>query len=76
MNGHGLTIQTAYYGQMCMLYEDFGSISFMTLVQPFLNGSITIGQTPLVGVGHSRSNSIVLLMLHMVCCVMAKALAL
>ena len=40
------------------------------------NGSITIRQTSLVGVGHSRSNSIVPLMLCTVCCAMAEALAL
>jgi hypothetical protein len=35
MNGHGLTIQTVYYGQMCVLYEGFGSIGFVTMVQLF-----------------------------------------
>jgi hypothetical protein len=35
MNGHGLTIKTVYYGQMCVLYGGFGSIGFMTLVQSF-----------------------------------------
>jgi hypothetical protein len=39
-------------------------------------GLVTIGRTSLVGVGHSGLDSIVLLMLHMVCCAMAKALAL
>jgi hypothetical protein len=40
------------------------------------NGSITIEQTSLVGVGHLRSDSIVPLMLHTVCCAMTVALAL
>jgi hypothetical protein len=40
------------------------------------NGSITIGQTPLVGVGHSRLDSIVPLILCTVCYVMTGALAL
>jgi hypothetical protein len=40
------------------------------------NGSVTIGQMSLVGVGHSRSDSILPLMLHMVCCTMAGTLAL
>jgi hypothetical protein len=40
------------------------------------NGSVTIGRTSLVGVGHSRLDSIVLLILRMVCCAMAGALAL
>jgi hypothetical protein len=35
MNGHGLTISAAHYGQMCVLYEDFGSIGFVITVQPF-----------------------------------------
>jgi hypothetical protein len=38
------------------------------------NGSVIIGWTPLVGVGHSRSDLIVPLMLRMVCCAMARAL--
>jgi hypothetical protein len=40
------------------------------------NGSVTIEQMSLVGVGHSRSDSILPLMLHMVCCAMAGTLAL
>jgi hypothetical protein len=40
------------------------------------NGLVTIGRTSLVGVGHSRSDSIVPLMLRTVCCAMAGALAL
>jgi hypothetical protein len=40
------------------------------------NGSVTIGRTPFVGVGHSRLNLIVPLMLCTVYCAMAGALAL
>jgi hypothetical protein len=40
------------------------------------NGSVTIGWTSLVGVGHLRSNSIMPLILHTVCCALAGALAL
>jgi hypothetical protein len=39
------------------------------------NGSVTIGRTSSVGMGHSRSDSIVPLMLRTVCCAMARALA-
>jgi hypothetical protein len=40
------------------------------------NGSVTIGRMSLVGVGHSRSNLIVPLMLRTVCCAMAEVLTL
>jgi hypothetical protein len=40
------------------------------------NGLFTIGHTSLVGVGHSRSDLIVLLMLCTICCAMAGVLAL
>jgi hypothetical protein len=40
------------------------------------NGLVTIGRMSLVGVGHSRSDSIMLLMLGMICCAMVGALAL
>jgi hypothetical protein len=40
------------------------------------NGSVTIGPTSLVGVGHSRSDSIVPLMLRTVCCAIVGALTL
>jgi hypothetical protein len=40
------------------------------------NGSVTIGWTSLVGVGHSRSDSIVPLMLRTVCYAMVGALIL
>jgi hypothetical protein len=40
------------------------------------NGSVTTGWTSLVGVDHSRSDSIMPLMLHTVFCAMARASAL
>jgi hypothetical protein len=40
------------------------------------NGLVNIGWMSLVGVGHSRLDSIVPLMLRMVCCAIARALAL
>jgi hypothetical protein len=40
------------------------------------NGSVTIGRMSLVSVGHSRSDSIVPLMLRTICCTMAEALVL
>jgi hypothetical protein len=49
---------------------------FHDLSLTILNGSVTIGRTLLVGVGHSRLDSIVLLMLRMVCCAIAGALVL
>jgi hypothetical protein len=49
---------------------------FRDLVATILNGSVTIGRTSLVGVGHLESDSIMPLMLLMVCCTMAGALTL
>jgi hypothetical protein len=46
----------------------------MTLVKP--NSLVTIGQTSLVGVGHSRLDSIVPLIFRTVCCTMAGVLTL
>jgi hypothetical protein len=57
-----------YTGLWIHWFRDFGAT--------IPNGSITIGQTSLVGVGHSRSDSIVPLMLYTVCYTMAGALAL
>jgi hypothetical protein len=53
----------------------FGSIGFVIIVQPFPMVWL-IGQTSLVGVGHSRSDSIVPLMLRTVCYAIVGALAL
>jgi hypothetical protein len=60
---------------MCVLYE-LWIPWFHDLSATIRNGLVTIGQKSLVGVGHSRSNSIVPLMLRMVCYAMAWALAL
>jgi hypothetical protein len=49
---------------------------FCDLDEIIPNGSFTIGRTSLVGMGHSGSDLIVLLMLHMVCCTIAGMLAL
>jgi hypothetical protein len=49
---------------------------FRDLGATILNGSVTIEWTSLVGVNHSKSDSIVPLMLHTVCYAMAGALAL
>jgi hypothetical protein len=40
------------------------------------NGSVTIGRMSLVGVGHSRSDLVMPLLLRTVCCAMVGALAL
>jgi hypothetical protein len=56
-----------YTGLWIHWFHDFGAT--------IPNGSITIGRTSLIGVGHSRLNSIVPLMLHMICCAIAGALA-
>jgi hypothetical protein len=61
---------------MCVLCEGFQSIGFRDLGVTIPIGSVTIGQMPLVGVDHSRSDSIMPLILRTVCCTMAKALAL
>jgi hypothetical protein len=49
---------------------------FRDLSATIPNGLVTIGWTSLVGVSHLRSDSIVPLMLCMVCCAMVRALAL
>jgi hypothetical protein len=49
---------------------------FCDLGATIFNGSITIRRTSLVGVGHSKSDSIVSLMLRIVCCAMARVLSL
>jgi hypothetical protein len=49
---------------------------FCDLDATILNGLVTTGRTSLVGVGHSGSDSIVLLMLRTVCYAMAGALTL
>jgi hypothetical protein len=60
---------------MCVLYKALDPL-FCDPSAIIPNDSVTIGQMLLVGVGHSRSDSIVPLMLRTVCCAMARALAL
>jgi hypothetical protein len=74
-NGHGLTIHVSFYGQMCVSYR-LWIHWFCDLDTTIPNGTVTTGRTSLVGMGHSGSNPIVLLMLHTVCCTMAGALTL
>jgi hypothetical protein len=74
-NGHGLTIHVNFIIK-CVCYTELWIHWFRDHGATIPNGLVTIGQTPLVGMGHSRSDSIVPLMLHTVCCTMAGALAL
>jgi hypothetical protein len=60
----------------CVCYTGLWIHWFCDLGVTIPNGSVTIGRMSLVGVGHSRSDSIVPLMLRMVCCAMTGALAL
>jgi hypothetical protein len=57
-----------YTGLWIHWFHDLGAI--------IPSGSVTAGRTSLVDVGHSRSDSIVPLMLHTVYCAMARTLAL
>jgi hypothetical protein len=69
-NGHGLTIHVSFMVK-CVCYTGLWIHWFRDLGATIPNGSVTIRHTSLVGVGHSRSDSIVPLMLRMVCCAMA-----
>jgi hypothetical protein len=60
----------------CVCYTGLWIRWFRDLDATIPNGLVTIGRTPLVGVDHSRLDSIVPLMLRMVCYAMAGALAL
>jgi hypothetical protein len=73
--GHGLTIYVSFMVK-CLCYTGLWIHWFRDLDVTIPNGSVIIGQTSLVGVGHSGLNSIVPLMLHMVYYAMAGALAL
>ena len=66
INSHRLTIQTSYYGQMCVC-GGFGSNGFVTKVQPFLMGD-HYRMDIISGVGHPRSDSVVPLVLCTVAC--------
>jgi hypothetical protein len=65
-NGHGLTIHVSFMVK-CVYYTGFWINWFRDLGAIIHNGSVTIGRTSLVGVGHSRSNSIMPLMLRTIC---------
>jgi hypothetical protein len=73
--GHGLTIHVSFMVKR-MCYTGLWIHWFHDLGATIPNGSVTIGQTLLVGVGHSRSNSIVLPMLRTICYAMVGTLAL
>jgi hypothetical protein len=60
----------------CVCYTGLWIHWFRDLGVTIPNNSVTIGRTSLVGVGYSRSDSIVPLMLRIICCAMARALAL
>jgi hypothetical protein len=74
-NGHGLTIYvSSLVKRVC--YTKFWIHWFHDPSATIPNGSVTIGRKSLVGVGHSRSDLIVPLMLRTVYCAMAGALTL
>jgi hypothetical protein len=68
-------IDCILWSNVCVI-RGFGLIWFRDLGATIPNGSVTIGWMSLVGVGHSRSDSIVPLMLCTVCCAMVETLAL
>jgi hypothetical protein len=74
-NDHELTIHVSYIVK-CVCYTGLWIHWFCDPSVTIPNGSVTIGRTSLVGVGHSRSDSIVPPMLRTVCCAMVGALAL
>ena len=74
-NGHGLTIHVSFMVK-CVCYMGLWIHWFRDHNATIPNGSVTIGQMSLVAIGHSRSDSIVSLMLRTVCCAMAGVLAL
>jgi hypothetical protein len=73
--GHGLTIHVSFMVK-CVCYTRLWIHWFCDLDATIPNGSVTIGRTSLVGVGHSKSDSIVPLMLCTICYAMAEVLAL
>jgi hypothetical protein len=74
-NGHGLTIHVSFMVKW-LCYTGLWIHWFRDFDATIPNDSVTIGRTSLVGVGHSRSDPIVPLMLRTVCYAMAGALAL
>jgi hypothetical protein len=75
INGYGLTITCVLWSNVCVM-RGLWIYWFCDLDATIPNGSVTIGRTSLVGVGHSRSDSIVPLLLRTICCTMARVLAL
>jgi hypothetical protein len=69
--GYELTVS---FMVKCVYYTGLWIHWFRDLSATILNGSVTIGRTSLVGVGHSRSDLIALLMLRIVCYAIVKAL--
>jgi hypothetical protein len=75
-NGHGLTIPVNFMVSMCVGGRGgFGSNSFVIKTHSFPTDS-HYRMDVISGVGHPKSNSIEPLVLHTVCCAMAKAPAL
>jgi hypothetical protein len=74
-NGHELTIRVTFMIK-CMCYTRLQIYWFSVHSATIPNDSVTIGRMLLIGVGHSRSDSIVPLMLRTVCCAMIGVLAL
>jgi hypothetical protein len=72
-NGHGLTIHVSFMVK-CVCYMGLWIHWFRDRSATIPNGSVTIGRMLLVGVGHSRSDLIVPLMLCTVYCAIARAL--
>jgi hypothetical protein len=75
MNGMGLLYRLRTMVR-CVCYVRAMVHWFRDLDATIPNGSVTIGQTSLVGVGHSGSDPIVPLMLLTICYAMAGALTL
>jgi hypothetical protein len=72
-NGHGLTIQVNF--MVKCVCGGFGSNDFVIKMQSFpIDGHYRMNV--ISGVGHPRSDSVVLLVLCMVCCTMIGTLAL
>jgi hypothetical protein len=72
-NSYGLTIRVNLMVKYVCV--DFGSIGFMTKTQPFpMNGHYRM--YVISDVSHLRLDSVVLLVLRIVCCAMARTLAL
>jgi hypothetical protein len=72
-NGHGLTIHVSF---MVKCVRNVRAVDLCDLDATIPNGSVTIGRTSLVGVGHSGSDPIMPLVLRTVCYAMAGALTL